>query len=514
MQSVPRRLLVFLVGATLFVPSIGRNLSGTWLVTPPSQEGIARWQTFIFLKHANRISGTTTFVPASDSGLRLERVNVQGDNVYFRAAGGIKWRGHFSDDNELTLTLDGGDGQAEPVRLKRLAAGEFGALKERVFANRPQLERLALPPLRNLPSNGLARTPIMGWNSWNHYSSTVDDKAVREAADALVSTGLRDVGYVYVNIDDGWQGSRDQSGVLHPNGKFPDMKGLADYVHARGLKFGIYSSPGPFSCVNYVGSHGYEAQDATTFAAWGVDLLKYDWCSAADIYGTRKEMRGRYQIMGEALEETSRPIVYSLSQYGLFDIGSWGREVGGNLWRISYDSNLGERWAAVSERFERNGNRKYSGPGGWNDPDMLLIGNGGLSLEEYRTHLTLWVILAAPLILGNDLKEMTTDIRAMLLNTEVIGIEQDPLGIQGRRVQKHGPLEVWSKLLGNQDVAVALFNRGWSTADMRVKWSDLGFPNRIRVRNLWEKKTLDPVAAEYSATIPPHGSVLLRLSKM
>ena len=513
MYSILKRLPALLL-FTLSVPSFSKDLSGTWLVVPKSREGIAQWQIFTFSKQGDMTSGTTSYLPALDKGLTLKGVRIHGDDVHFGSDGGNHWEGKFADDNELHLTwsAETGDWLSEEIRLKRLSAGQLAALKTQVAADHARLQPLPAPPVKNVPSNGLASKPIMGWNSWNHYSSAVDDKAIRAAADALVSTGLRDAGYVYVDIDDGWQGSRDQNGILHPNEKFPDMKGLADYIHSKGLKFGIYSSPGPFTCANYIGSHGYEAQDAKTFAAWGVDLLKYDWCSAGDIYRTKDEMRGRYQIMGAALEATGRPIVYSLCQHGLLDVGQWGRGVGGNLWRISEDSILVTRWTAINSRFETHGDPKNSGPGGWNDPDMLLIGNGGLNTEEYRTHLTLWVMLAAPLILGNDLQEMTPDIREMLLNRDIISVDQDSLGKQGHRILKQGNLEIWSKPLANREFAVALFNRGATAEKAEVRWSDLRLSNRVSVRNLWETRDLGRVGAAYSTTVPSHGSVLLKLS--
>lgn len=513
MRSIVKKLISLLLVVALSPPSLGKDLDGTWVVLPDSQLGIAQWQLFTFSKRGKLTSGTIGFMPSLAEAISLERIKLRGDEVYLRIAEGNRLEGKFTDDDNLhlTWTIDSGGWLPQEMHLKRLSTEQLKTLKSQVSTEHAQLNPISTPPLHDVPPNGLAPTPIMGWNSWNHYSASVDDKAIRAAADALVSTGLRDAGYVYVDIDDGWQGTRDVNGVLHPNEKFPDMKELADYVHSRGLKFGIYSSPGPFSCASYIGSHGYEAQDAKTFADWGVDLLKYDWCSAGDLYSTLGDMRGRYQTMGAALQATGRPIVYSLCQYGLLDVGSWGREVGGNLWRVSTDSIVVNRWAAVSSRFETHGNPQNSGPGGWNDPDMLLIGNGGLSSDEYRTHLTLWVILAAPLILGNDLQEMTPDIQEMLLNRDVIAVDQDKLGKQGQRIRIQGNLDIWSKPLENRSLAVALFNRGSAPEKFEVKWSDLGLSEDARIRDLWQRKDLGRAGKTYGTTIPAHGSVLLKV---
>ena len=335
-----KQLMALLLISVASARCLGEELEGTWVVLPDSQQGVAQWQLFTFSKRGNQTSGTISSLPTLEKDVILRRIKLQGNEVYLEAGDGNRWKGNLSDNNDLHLTWtdDAGRWLPQEMHLMRLAADELRTLKTQVLTDRAQLVPLSTPPLHDVPPNGLATTPVMGWNSWNHFSAAVDDKAIRSAADALVSTGLRDTGYIYVDIDDGWQGARDSNGELHSNEKFPDMKALADYVHSKGLKLGIYSSPGPFTCASHIGSHGYEVQDAKTFAAWGVDLLKYDWCSAGDLYGTLDEMRGRYQIMGEALQATGRPIVYSLCQYGLLNVGNWGRQVGGNLWRISTDS--------------------------------------------------------------------------------------------------------------------------------------------------------------------------------
>jgi alpha-galactosidase len=446
---------------------------------------------------------------------KLDEIKVSDQSFSFRMHYSAEyishWRGKFVNDNELKMTVIEDDGTPDDTRVFRRASLQEVAQAIAGAPRNLKTQKIALPQLRALPTNSLAPTPPMGWNSWNHFREAIDDKVVREMADALVSSGLRDAGYMFLNIDDGWQGRRDQNGVLHPNIKFPDMKALADYVHAKGLKLGIYSSAGPLSCAGYVGSHGYEAEDAETFARWRVDLLKYDWCSAFEIYKAQPEMQALYQKMGEALQATGRPIVYSLCQYGLFDVGSWGRKVGGNLWRTGGDTVAGNRWASISARFESNGQSDENGPGGWNDPDMMLIGNGGLSEEEQRTHMTLWAMLAAPLILGNDLRLMTPAVRAIVTNREVIAVDQDALGKQGRPVYRDGFLEIWTKPLADGATALALFNRGDAPATIKAKWAELGLSGPQRVRDLWKQTDLGHIDEGYEIDIAAHDSVLLKV---
>jgi alpha-galactosidase len=303
------------------------------------------------------------------------------------------------------------------------------------------------PDFKPIPWNGLAKTPPMGWNSWNLFNRNVDDKVVREIADAMVSSGMKAAGYIYVNIDDTWEApDRDANGNIVTNKKFPDMKALADYVHSKGLKLGIYSGPGRLTCASYLASYGHEEQDAKTWAAWGIDYLKYDWCSARGLYKP-EEMKGAYLFMGQALRKTGRPIVYSLCQYGEQDVGEWGAAAGGNLWRTT--SDIRDQWQSmVNIGFvQQPGREKFAGVGHWNDPDMLEIGNGGMTDTEYKTHMSLWCMLAAPLLAGNDLRKMTPAISEILLNKEVIAIDQDKAGIQGARVKQDGETEIWKKPL-------------------------------------------------------------------
>jgi alpha-galactosidase len=375
------------------------------------------------------------------------------------------------------------------------------------------LVKLALPgPVK---SNGLAKTPPMGWNSWNKFQGQVTDAMVREMADAIVKTGMRDAGYIYVNIDDTWEsGHRDAQGNITTNNKFPDMKKLADYIHSKGLKLGIYSSPGPRTCAGYLGSYRHEEQDAKTFAKWGIDYLKYDWCSASQVYeNDRDTMVNAYAKMGQALLDSGRPIVYSLCQYGNHDVGEWGAEVGGNLWRTTGD--IRDAWDSMSRiGFDQQvGREKFANPGHWNDPDMLEIGNGHMTDTEYETHMSLWSILAAPLLAGNDIRDMKPAIAAILMNQEVIAVDQDKLGKQGARVSKDGDLEVWSKPLADGGHAVGLFNRGTTTAKVTAKWSDVGVTGSRKVRDLWKHEDLGSKSGEYSAEVPAHGVVMLKIAK-
>jgi len=380
------------------------------------------------------------------------------------------------------------------------------------------------PPFKPIPPNGLAKTPPMGWNSWNKFAGRVDDKSVRGMADAIASSGMRDAGYIYVNIDDTWEQGRtvdgawvpgrDKDGNILTNEKFPDMKALADYVHSKGLKLGIYSGPGPRTCAGYEATYGHEEQDAKTWAKWGIDYLKYDWCSGNQVY-QGSEHPSAYQKMALALRATGRDIIFSLCQYGWLNVGEWGADAGGNLWRTTGD--ISDNWNSMSHiGFDLQvGREKYAGPGHWNDADMLEIGNGGMTETEYQTHMSLWSMLASPLLAGHDVRTMPDYIADILLNKEVIAIDQDPAGIQGARVSRIGPegytLEVWKKPLA-KGVAVGLFNRSLDTARMTVKWADVGITaENPKVRDLWMHRDITNAATEYSVNVPSHGVVMLRV---
>ena len=358
----------------------------------------------------------------------------------------------------------------------------------------------------------LAQTPPMGWNSWNKFAEKINGQTVKEIADAMVSSGMKDAGYVYVNIDDTWQGKRDAEGVLQPNEKFPDMKGLADYVHSKGLKIGIYSSPGPKTCAGYEGSYQHEAQDAQTWAAWGIDYLKYDWCSAKDVYKD-EEMPAVYKKMGDALKATGRPIVFSICQYGKQKVWEWGAASGGNLWRTTGD--IEASWKSMSSiGFDKQtGLDQYAGPGHWNDPDMLEVGNDRMDAVEDKCHMSLWAMLAAPLLAGNDIRSMSDDTKEILLNKELIAIDQDKLGRQGTRVTKDGRTETWMKLLSNGDLAVAMFNRDDRDQLMIVKWSDLGITGKHEVRDVWHHADRGRIKDLFEAEVSSHGAVVIRVAK-
>jgi alpha-galactosidase len=366
---------------------------------------------------------------------------------------------------------------------------------------------LALAPLGQ--AQELAATPPMGWNSWNHFACKVTAGDIRAAADAMASNGMKEAGYIYVNIDDCWQGKRDGEGNIHPNARFGDMKALADYVHGKGLKIGIYSSPGPQTCAGYEGSYQHEEQDAKQYAAWGIDYLKYDWCSASRVYKP-SQMPEVYKKMHDALAATGRPIVYSLCQYGMERVWQWGPGVGGNLWRTTGDiSDHYDRMALIG--FQQNGLQSFAGPGHWNDPDMLEVGNGGMGHDEYITHMSLWAMLAAPLLAGNDLSKMSAADLAILTNKEVIAVDQDAKGVQGHRVAQQGPLEVWAKPLADGSYAVGLFNRSESPAPLTLELKDIGISGSAQIRDLWAHRDLGSFTGSYSVTVAKHGAAMLKV---
>jgi alpha-galactosidase len=364
--------------------------------------------------------------------------------------------------------------------------------------------------------NGLARTPPMGWNSWNKFACKVSEDLIKQAADAMVSSGMKDAGYQYVVIDDCWQVDRDAEGNIVPDVKhFPSgMKALADYVHAKGLKFGMYSDAGTATCQNRPGGRGYEFQDARQYAAWGVDYLKYDWCNTST-----QNSQASYSIMRDALKKSGRPIVFSLCEWGSTKPWLWAGDVG-NLWRSTGD--IIDKWEGTAKWGGlgvvqildlQDGLQSYAGPGHWNDPDMLEVGNGGMSLTEYRAHFSMWCLLAAPLMAGNDIRNMTAGIHDILTNKEVIAIDQDPLGREGRRVKRADGLEVWARQLADGGRAVALLNRTGAEANISVSWTDLGYPDHVpaKVRDLWAEKDLGEKTGSFSASVPSHGVVMVRI---
>lgn len=480
------------------------NVTGLWLYKTPTGDGNYR-ELFLDLKQdGDTISGKTMFSLRYTAPISTG--SIHGDKLHFVVAFGRPPR-----TREVTY-----DGTVKDGKIYLTSA----------FPGRPPLNgvaerttekaleppaRLPLPALHDVPDNGLARTPPMGWNSWNKFAGKVTDKDVRGMADAMVSSGMKAAGYTYINIDDTWEGPRDKDGNITSNLKFPDMKALADYVHSKGLKIGIYSSPGPKTCAGYTGSYGHEQQDADTYAKWGFDYLKYDWCSAGEIY-KNTDMQAVYQKMGDALLKTGRPIVFSLCQYGEDDVWTWGAKVGGNLWRTTDDIN--DTWKRMSDiGFSQFDIAKYIRPGHWNDPDMLEIGNGGMTDDEYRTHMSLWSLLAAPLLAGNDLRTMSDSTKEILTNREVIAIDQDPAGKPSKRISDPASSSVVVvRPLHDGSFAVGLFNRADQPQQITVKWADAGLDRAPRhVRDLWKHESVRVSGASYTATVPTHGVVLLRV---
>ncbi len=372
-------------------------------------------------------------------------------------------------------------------------------------------------------SQQVAQTPPIGWNSWNYFAGKVTDKDIRDSADQIVASGMKDAGYVYVNIDDTWEGERDASGVLHTNSKFPDMKALADYVHSKGLKIGIYSGPGPKTCAGYAGSLGHEEQDAQLYASWGIDYLKYDLCSFReevmakqapnDKAAQMRLMVAAYDKMGKALKATGRPIVYSFCQYGWDSVWEWAPGIGGNLWRTTGDiqPHWGSIYAILSQQ---EGLEDYAGPGHWNDPDMLEVGNGKLSLAENRSHFSMWAMLAAPLLAGNDLPNMKPEIKAILTNKDVIAIDQDPEGKQANRVYSDGEVEVWMRHLSGGAMAVAVLNVGsdrYSTHPFHLNLDKLGLHDVQPAQDLWTGKDMN-LTNNMPIELPSHDILLVRIA--
>jgi alpha-galactosidase len=358
----------------------------------------------------------------------------------------------------------------------------------------------------------LARTPPMGWNSWNHFRLNINDSVIRAQARAMASNGMKAAGYEYVVIDGGWEGYHDAQGVFHPNIlKFPDMKKLCEYVHSLGLKVGIHDSPGPVSCSGREASYGHEQQDAETFARWGIDFVKYDWCSGRLVYKP-DQMKEAYEKFHQALLATGRPILYSLCQYGMQDVWEWGPSVGGNMWRTTGDIK-NNYYSMAYIGFEQNGLEKYAGPGHWNDPDMLEVGNDALKPEEERMQMSLWSLLAAPLFAGNDLAKMTPETLSILTNREVIAVDQDPKGIQGHRVWQQGPMEIWMKPLADGSKAVGMFNREEHEMTVTLNFSDIGITGPAKLRDLWAHKDLGTFTGSYTATVPRHSVMMLLVTR-
>ena len=370
--------------------------------------------------------------------------------------------------------------------------------------------------------DSLAQTPPMGWNSWNKFACNVSEELIKSVADAIASNGMKDAGYQYVVIDDCWQVSRDENGNIVADPKtFPSgIKALADYVHSKGLKFGLYSDAGTKTCAGRPGSQGHEYQDALQYARWGVDYLKYDWCNTE-----KRNAEEAYATMSKALLSTGRPIVFSMCEWGTAKPWLWAKETG-NLWRTTGD--ISDHWAGKTKWPDGNccamgmldivdlqvGLEAFAGPGHWNDPDMLEIGNGGMTAQEYRAHFSLWALLAAPLMAGNDVRSMTPEIKEILTNAEVIAVNQDKLGRQGRRVKKAGDLEVWSKTMADGSRAVILLNRGGADSEISVAWEEISYTGHLpaRVRDLWAHKDVGSFTGSYAAKVPSHAVVMVKIA--
>ncbi|MEA2554451.1 MAG: alpha-galactosidase [Fimbriimonadaceae bacterium] len=389
----------------------------------------------------------------------------------------------------------------------------------KVLSSKGMAERVLIIDSRGT----LALTPPMGWNSWNVWGTKVTAKHVRDAARILVKSGLADVGYRHVNIDDAWEGKRAANGEIQTNEKFGDMKSLADEVHGMGLLLGIYSSPGPKTCAGFEASYQHEKQDADTYAKWGIDYLKYDWCSYDQIAKDHSlpELQKPYTLMRDAVRATDRDIVYSLCQYGMGDVWKWGAEVGGNLSRTTGDIfDTYPQMAGIG--FSHSDRAEYAGPGHWNDPDMLVVGKLGwgsaprptrLTPNEQITHISLWALLAAPLIIGCDLTQLDAFTKDLLMNPEVLDVDQDPLGKAAKRVSQGGFVEVWARPLYDGTVAIGLFNRGYWKSRVTASWKDLALTGPQPVRNLWTRTSAGLSNGSFSATVPAHGALLVKIGR-
>jgi alpha-galactosidase len=396
---------------------------------------------------------------------------------------------------------------------------------------------------RLVVGNTLALTPHMGWNSWYVWENHVTEKIMRSAADAMVANGMIDHGYMYVNIDDCWSvkptsdnpeingEARDKDGNLLTNKRFPDMKGMVDYIHSKGLKAGTYTSPGTTTCAGHVSAYGFEEQDVKSMVDWGFDFLKYDWCSYGRIAKDQSipELQKPYLLISSILEKQPRDIVLNLCQYGMGDVWKWGKQVGGHSWRTAGD--LGGSFEGIGTALFRDGFdvysqdslHRYAGPGGWNDPDYLLFGYlsnwGGetvptpLTPNEQYTQMSLWALVAAPLIFSGDIVRLDEFTLSILTNDEIIEVDQDPMGKPGYRVTKTGDLEVWKRELEDGSIAVGLFNRGEETAKVTALWSDLGISGKHQVRDLWRQKDLGDFSKEYSVKVGRHGVVMIKISR-
>ena len=370
---------------------------------------------------------------------------------------------------------------------------------------------MMLCPLHCLAlDNGLGLTPQMGWNSWNHFHCNITQDLVKETADAFIKLGLDKLGYEYVNVDNCWANTnRDSKGQVQPNAtNFANFQDMIDHVHSQGLKFGLYSSAGDRTCGGrQPGSLKYEVADANTYANWKVDYLKYDNCNNEKIPPEK-----RYPIMRDALNITGRPIFYSLCEWGQDNPATWAPKVG-NSWRTTGD--IRDSWDSMLSRADENDKwAQYAGPGGWNDPDMLEVGNGGMTTAEYEAHFSLWCLMKAPLLIGCDLRDIDNEALRILTNKEVIAINQDKLGVQGNKTKSDNDLEVWAGPLDGGAVAVVLLNRGTSAANVTAEWTDIGLKTSTKatVRDLWKMKDIGIMQDSVTAMVASHGVVMYKMT--
>ncbi len=514
-------LIALLILSIVSISSFGQSTSNkdslkSAILTPPSSE-------------KPRINGAKVF------GVRPE-----SPFLYTIAATGIRPMSFSATGLPKGLTLDSKTGIITGIFNQK---GTYD-----VLLKAKNTRGIAERKLKIVVGETISLTPPMGWNSWNVFAAEVSADKVKRATDAMVKTGLINHGWTYINIDDYWENNherkndptlqgefRDANGNVQPNTRFSDMKGLADYIHSLGLKAGLYSSPGPLTCGKCAGSWQHELQDAQTYSNWGFDYLKYDWCSYGKIAADSSQgvplynHKGNdsvaaaypYSLMGAALKAQKRDIVYSLCQYGMAEVWKWGPLVNGNCWRTTGD--IIDTWKSMSNiGIKQDKCAPYSAPGHFNDPDMLVIGYVGwgkphptrLTPDEQYTHISLWSLLSAPLLLGCDMEKLDAFTLNLITNDEVIDIDQDPLGKAAIKVYSKDSLDVYAKPLEDGNIAVGLFNRSIKKATITANWKDLGITGKRKVRDLWRQKDLGLQSEKFETEVASHGVVLVKLSLM